>query len=126
MTELPPNKRAKEGTGAMKSPGRWVIAFLSVWSVLLLLVLPFSMFPLVIRLGVTLVSLCAVYALMRVARGWHYLWAIPLVLFWLAANYNIWSCPNWSEADKVRAFEEWRDREAVPSFKQRVETAGSK
>lgn len=108
MNELLPNKRSNEGDSLASSRGHWAIPFVIAWSLVLFLVLPFSVFPLVIRLGVTIVSLCALYALMRSIRGWHYLWAIPLILFWVAANCDIWRCRNWSEADKERAFEEWR------------------
>jgi hypothetical protein len=105
MNELPPTERPKERATLARNYSWWSVAFVGGWSVLLFLVLPFSVFPLAIRLGVTIVSLCALYVLMRSIRGWHYLWAIPLVLFWFAANYGVWSCPNWSEADKKRAFD---------------------
>jgi hypothetical protein len=108
MNELSLNTRSKERTTLTKNHRWWSIAFVAGWSFLLFLVLPFSAFPLAIRLGVTIVSLYALYVLMRSMRGWHCLWAIPLVLFLLSANYGIWSCPNWTAAYKKRAFEERR------------------
>jgi len=108
MNESPPDKPSQEATPWPKSNGRWGIAFAIGWSLLLFLILPFSVFPLEIRVAVTIVSLGALYVLLRSLRGWHYLWAIPLILFWLAANYGIWRCPNWSEEDHKRAVEELR------------------
>jgi hypothetical protein len=110
MNESSTDKGDQEATLRPKSNARWGIAFAIGWSLLLFLILPFSVFPLEIRLAVTIVSLGAFYVLLRSLRGWHYLWMIPLILFWLAANYAIWTARNWSEEDNKKAFDEWSER----------------
>jgi hypothetical protein len=110
MDESPPDKRTQEATPRPKSNARWGIAFAIGWSLLLFLILPFSVFPIEIRLTVTIASLVAFYVLSRSLRGWHYLWMIPLILFWLFVNYGIWTSRYWSEEDYKKAFEERLER----------------
>ena len=110
MKQSLPDDGVQEATPRPRKKSRWGIAFAIGWSVPLLLVLPFHVFPLEIRVGVTIFSLAAVYLLVRSLRSWHYLWATPLILFWLAANYAIWTARYWSEGDYKRAVEERAER----------------
>ena len=108
MNDSSPDKCAQQATPRPRTKGRWGIAFAIGWSLLLVLILPFPVVPLEVRAAVTIVSLGAFYVLLRSLRGWHYLWATPLILFWLVVNLTMWTCtpPYWSEQDYKRAVEE--------------------
>ena len=110
MSESFPEQAAQKAVPLPMTKSRWGIAFAIGWTLLLLLVMPFHVFPLEIRVGVTIASLAALYFLYRSLRGWHYLWAIPLVLFWLVANYTLWTFRYWSEEDYRKDIQERSER----------------
>jgi hypothetical protein len=87
--------------------GHWKLAVVVVWSAVLFLALPFSVFPLSARLGISLVSLVALYAAIRsIQRGWCYVWVVIPVLFWTYFNWIMWTCPYLSAADYKKAFDD--------------------
>lgn len=86
--------------------GHWKLVVVVGWSAILFLALPFSVFPIPVRLGISLISLVALYAAIRsVRRGWVYAWVMIPVLFWIYFNWIMWTCPYWSAADYKKAFD---------------------